>query len=66
MHDVAHPEIINFERSEENETKVISTELEFKSVIRVTRAGKKVIIVKPAYDFGGGSCTALVRVKERS
>jgi hypothetical protein len=52
-------------RTESTETKVISTDIEMPAANINPTSDKKIIVVNPAHDFGGGSAVAQVRVKSR-
>lgn len=52
-------------RTESTETKVISTDIEMPAANISPEQDKKLIVVTPAHDFGGGSAVAQVRVKSR-
>lgn len=63
------PQVLNNEefplKTETSETKVISTEIDMPAANITPASEKKIIIVTPAHDFGGGSAVAKTRVKAR-
>jgi hypothetical protein len=65
MPQVLPPQGEEILRNDSQETKVISTEIEMPPTNIMPNADKRVIVVTPAYDFGGGSAVAKVRIKAR-
>ncbi len=64
MHNIVNTETLNSSSMSE-ETRVLTTDSELPVSIPLSPKERRIIVVQPAADFGGGSAVAQARVKPR-
>lgn len=64
MHNVVHTDSLNL-NSQTKETRVLTTDAKIPVSVQHSPVERRIIVVQPAADFGGGSAVAQSRIKPR-